>query len=185
MEHIKNNTIIPKEMNLTDTRWRKDTNSVLHRFQEGDLYRNSQITIGRAEEHCQYLDSLLLVDFSNTVTKKERLRHENNWALDIVGKGPKPGPLKKREDYPQAVHRVLVVRSLPDPEMSPNKTNDSDSDQSKNVQERKRNKSQNGNQWGWKKGQDFLLLLLLQRLGDLPPLTHQLGGRHKSGRNDN
>ena len=50
------------------------------------------------------------IDFSYTVTRKERTRYENNYTLGVNGQGPKPGPLKKRADYPQAVNKVLVLR---------------------------------------------------------------------------
>ena len=89
---------------------KKGCDSILRRFQNDELYRNYQLVIGWTEEHCQYLDSLMFMDFSNTATRKERLRYENNFFLGINGQGPKPGPVKKRADYFQAVNEVLVMR---------------------------------------------------------------------------
>ena len=84
--------------------------SILLRFQEDELYLKAQIAIGWTEEHCKYLDSLLLEDKSYTATRRERVRYESNWTLGSNGQGPMPGPVKKREDYPQAVTRVQVMR---------------------------------------------------------------------------
>ena len=42
--------------------------------------------------------------------RKERTRYENTYTLGVNGQGPKPGPMKKRADYPQAVNKVLVLR---------------------------------------------------------------------------
>ena len=33
-----------------------------------ELYRHSLIVIGWAEEHCQYLDSVMFIDFTHTAT---------------------------------------------------------------------------------------------------------------------
>ena len=52
----------------------------------------------------------MLIDFSYTASRKERQRYENNFSLGINCQGPKPGPMKKRADYPQAVNKVLVMR---------------------------------------------------------------------------
>ena len=41
---------------------------------------------------------------------KERQRYENNNTLGVNGQGPRPGPMKKRAEYPQAVNKVLCVR---------------------------------------------------------------------------
>ena len=51
----------------------------------------------------------MLFDLSKTATRKERHRYENNDTLAVKGQGPKPGPIKKRADYPQAVNKVLVM----------------------------------------------------------------------------
>ena len=102
----------------------KGYDSILHRFQNDELYRNSQIAIGWTGEHCQYSDSLMFIDFSYTATRKERQRHENNCTLGINGQGPKPGPMKKRTDYLQAVNKVLAVRKQvenPNPYMLQNR----------------------------------------------------------------
>ena len=47
--------------------------------------RNSQLAIAWTEEHCQYVDSLMAIDFSHTAT-----RNENNYSLGVNGQGPKP-----------------------------------------------------------------------------------------------
>ena len=60
---------ISKQMNQSDTR---GYNSTLLRFQEDELYSNSNIATGWTQEHCQHLDSFLLIDFS-----QERLRERS------------------------------------------------------------------------------------------------------------
>ena len=42
----------------------------------------------------------MLFDLSKTATRKERRRYENNDTLALKGQGQKPGPIKKRADYP-------------------------------------------------------------------------------------
>ena len=37
---------------------------------------------------CMYLNSPLLEDKSDTATRRERLRYENNWTLSVNGQGP-------------------------------------------------------------------------------------------------
>ena len=54
--------------------------------------------------------SIMAIDFSNTATRKERTRYENNFALGVNGQGPKPGPMKGRAGYPRAINKVVVVR---------------------------------------------------------------------------
>ena len=49
------------------------------------------------------------IDFSYTATRKERERYENNLTLGGTGRGPLPGPLKKRTDFSQAVHHIIAI----------------------------------------------------------------------------
>ena len=112
-------------------------------------------------------------------TRKERQRYENKCTLGVNGQGPKPGPMKKRADYPQAVNKVLVLRrQVENPNSYTLETDISDSDQSRNVKEWKSNGVNGDGLIGPK-------LLLHQRVGGLPPLTSQPGGHQKSGRNAN
>ena len=57
-----------------------------------------------------YLDLLMSIDVSFTATRKERERYENNYTLDVNGQGPKPGPMKKRADFPQAVSKLIALK---------------------------------------------------------------------------
>ena len=52
----------------------------------------------------------MTIDFSNTATRKERQRYENNSTLGVNRQGLKLGPMKKRADFPQAVNKLLVLR---------------------------------------------------------------------------
>ena len=49
------------------------------------------------------LDSLMAIDFSYKAKRKERTRYENNFTLVVNGRRPKPGPMKKQTDCPQAI----------------------------------------------------------------------------------
>ena len=58
------------------------------------------------------------IDFSYTATRKERQRHENNYTLGVNCQGPKPGPMKNRADFPQAVHQLIALKKqaeIPNP----------------------------------------------------------------------
>ena len=80
------------------------------RFQGDELYRNSQLAIGWTEQHCQYLDSLMAIDFSHAAMRKGRQLYENNYTLGVNGPGPKLGPMKRRADHPQSVNKLQVPR---------------------------------------------------------------------------
>ena len=60
---------------------KKNLLSITDRWQKDELHRNSQVAIGWTEEHCQYLDSLMAIDFSFTTARKERERYENNGQI--------------------------------------------------------------------------------------------------------
>ena len=106
----KNSMTISKRMNQRDMRKKKGYDSMTLRVQGDELHRNVQFGIGWTEEHCQHLDSLLAIDFSCSATRQERTRCENKYTHGVNGRRPKPGPMKKRADHPQAVNKVLVLR---------------------------------------------------------------------------
>ena len=110
MEKLNSNAIVAKANESTQHAKKRNFTSFLERFHNDDLHRHSQIAMGRTEEHCKYLDSLVLIGFSCTAARKERQRYENNYTLGINGQGPKPRPMKKRADCLQAVNKVLAVR---------------------------------------------------------------------------
>ena len=120
--------------------------SVLERFQNDDVYRNSQIAIGWTEEKWTYLDSLLLEDKSHTSTRRERIRYENNWALGMNGQGPTPGPTKQRTDYPQAVTKVKIMRQQAEQPSNPPIPSNRQVRQ-RPIEERQKAERQ---QWRWK-----------------------------------
>ena len=95
-------------MNQRDMRKRQD---MIPLRSDSKLMTCTEIlSIGWTEEHCQCLESLMTIDFAFTASRKERQRCENNHTLRVDGPGPKPGPVKERTDYPQAVNKVLVMR---------------------------------------------------------------------------
>ena len=47
---------------------------------------------------------------SYTAVWKERGWYENNLDLSVSGQGPKPGPMKNRADFPQAVHQLVALK---------------------------------------------------------------------------
>ena len=147
VEDRKNKTIILKAHESTRHAKKKHLPSILEIFRKDEFYRNSQIAIWWTEEHCKYVDSLMPIDFCFSVTRKERLRCENNYTLGVNDQVPKPGPMKKRTGYQQAVHKVLVMRKQvenPNPYV-PNHVYESDSDRSKNRQRLE----QQWRRWGW------------------------------------
>ena len=89
---------------------KKQHSSITDRWHRDELCRNSEIAIGWTEEYCQYLDSFMSSVFSDTATRKERERYENNYTLGVNSQRPKPGQMKKRTDFPQAVNKVMFLR---------------------------------------------------------------------------
>ena len=63
---------------------------------------------------CKYLDSLRVEDKSGTATRRERSRCEKNWKLSANGPWPRPGPMDKRENYPQARCEIKNLRQQAD-----------------------------------------------------------------------
>ena len=54
---------------------------------------------------------LMSINFSCRATRKERERYQNNLTLGVNGQGPKPGPMRQKPDFPQAVNRILDQES--------------------------------------------------------------------------
>ena len=67
---------------------KKESSFSTARWHEDEFYRHSQTAIRWTEECCQYLKSLMSIDFSRTATGKERLRCEHNLTLGVNGQGP-------------------------------------------------------------------------------------------------
>ena len=72
------------------------------------IFDCAQTAIGWTEEYCQYLDSLVSINFLYTATSKARERYENNLTLGVSGQGPKLGPIKNR----QISHKQFTTLSL-------------------------------------------------------------------------
>ena len=62
---------------------KKYYSSFTTRWHGDELYRNSQSAIGWTEKYCQYLDSLMSVDFSYTASSKEREIYANNLTVGV------------------------------------------------------------------------------------------------------
>ena len=80
---------------------KKEYKSITYRWQKDDLYRNSQIAVGWAEDYCRYLDSISTTNISYTTARIERERCQNNLVLGVNDQGPKPGPMNNRADFSQ------------------------------------------------------------------------------------
>ena len=76
-----NSMIISKRTSQRDTLKRKSFRPLRKDFRKTDCTENAQLAIAWTEEHCQYVDSLMAIDFSYTTTRNERQRHENNYIL--------------------------------------------------------------------------------------------------------
>ena len=64
MDLHKSDMITSKRKIQLETHRRTNILSITDRWHRDALYRNSQIAIGWTEEYCQYLDSLMSIDFS-------------------------------------------------------------------------------------------------------------------------
>ena len=72
--------------------------SILQRWQEDEVDRESQSVHGWAESFCRYLDAIYKIDISYTATYQQRLRYENTIAL-IRNDHYQAGPMQNRTDY--------------------------------------------------------------------------------------
>ena len=81
---------------------KKGYKSILDRFLNSPRYRESQINIGRDEEHHARQDAIAAEDHSYIATVSERFRRENVWVLVLNISGPN-GPMKQREDHHEAI----------------------------------------------------------------------------------
>ena len=55
---------------------KKGKESILHRLQGDEVYRESQLKIDWTESYGRYLDAISKIDISYTATYQERLRYE-------------------------------------------------------------------------------------------------------------
>ena len=101
--------IIGKRKIRSEMRKRKNHDSTLLRWQNGNRYRNSHIAVGWTEEYCRYLDSISSGDISCIATWSERSGYKNNLTLG-VNVGAKPGTTKLRPDYPGAVRTLAAIK---------------------------------------------------------------------------
>ena len=106
----KNSAIISKRKNHRDTRRRWTFRLLRKEFRKTYCTEIPSSSSDGTKNICQYSDSLMTIDFSHKTTRKERQRYENNYILDVSDQGPKPGPMKKRTDYPHAVYKLLTLR---------------------------------------------------------------------------
>ena len=76
----------------------KGKESILQRWQEDEVCRESQAEHQWTENCCRYLDAISKIDISNTATYQQRLRHDNSIVL-ISNDHYQVCPLKNRPDY--------------------------------------------------------------------------------------
>ena len=74
---------------------KKGKKSILQRWQEDEVYCESQAKHQWTESYCRYLDAISKIDISSTY--QQRLRYDNTIAL-IRHDHYKAGPLKERTD---------------------------------------------------------------------------------------
>ena len=79
----------------------KDHKTILARFLNDRLYRDSQIKIGWDENTCIAYDEIAREDHSYAVTRWERSGNENSWKLVLNSEGAN-GPVDQRYDYQEA-----------------------------------------------------------------------------------
>ena len=112
IETLSNGNRITTKRKIPDEMRKKGHDSILQRWQDDDLFRDSLIVVGWNEEYCRYLDSLLSTDFSYTATRTERERYENNLTPGVNGQGHKSGPMKNRTDFSHAVHHLAAIKTI-------------------------------------------------------------------------
>ena len=87
----------------------KGHDSIVLRWQNGEIYRTSQTVHGWTEEYCRYMDYVAFVDISFAATWSERSRYENNLTIGI-NDGPLPGPTRLRPNFPRAARTRAALR---------------------------------------------------------------------------
>ena len=144
-------------MNLSDTRKRNNIRL------SAQVIETRRLQLGG---YCKYLDSLALEDKTYTATRKERLRHENK--LGINGQGSMPEPLKKKEDYPQAVTRVQVMRQQAEKPSNPHIPHNRRFRQTP-IEERQKteeNQKAEWKQWRWNGVDQYTILVITSFIFD-------------------
>ena len=97
------------EESLRKARKHKVT-SILHRFQESETDRASQLEHNCDEKHCKELEKFALENHSHLATPEERKRHENTWVLTLNCQG-QVEPKRQRADHPDANKRFQELRT--------------------------------------------------------------------------
>ena len=73
--------------------------SFLHRWQNDEIYRASQVVHGWTEEYVKYLGYISQIDISYEAPYKQRNRCENTLFMRGVDSNKQAGPLCQRPDY--------------------------------------------------------------------------------------
>ena len=89
-------------------------------------YRASQTFHRWAGENGRYLDHLTPIDMSYVATWKQRSRFENSLIL-CINDGPRPGPFRRRNEFPQASSTNLQLLNVDKDESFPISFEDSKS----------------------------------------------------------
>ena len=83
--------------------------SIEVRWKSADKYRASQTFHRWARDNGRYLDHLTTIDVSFVASWKQRSRYGNSHVLG-VNDGPQPGPMRGRNDFPQAAHKLAAIQ---------------------------------------------------------------------------
>ena len=81
---------------------KKGYKSILDRFQNCPIHRESQLAIGWDEASCANFDDISNEDHTYVYTADEHKRLETSWVLQLNSQGPN-SPMKQRDDYADAV----------------------------------------------------------------------------------
>ena len=84
--------------------------TTLDRWQNVEIYRDSQLVHGWTEEYVKYLDYISQIDISYEALYKQRNRHENTLFMRGVGSNKQAGPLCQRPDYKSSAYALVSIQ---------------------------------------------------------------------------
>ena len=93
----------------TTTNRRKFT-SILDRWQNDEIYRDSQLVHGWTEEYVKYLDYISKIDISYDARYNHRNRYENSLFMRGVDSNRQAGPLCQRPDYKSSASALVSLQ---------------------------------------------------------------------------
>ena len=83
--------------------------SILDRWQNDEVYRESQLAHGWTDEWVKYLDNISEIDISHNAPFRQRVRYNNIVCMRGVDSKKQAGPLCQRPDCKSSANAAYLV----------------------------------------------------------------------------